>query len=653
MKRALRMWWNLAFLLVCCVVAWGQAPTAPAPSILRPAGPRSIERYLNIRSATAPTYSPVTDDIAYLTNVTGTNQVWKHPARGGYAEQLTFFDDRVQSVRWSPRGDVLLFTRDAGGNERSQLFLMDPEGETIDALTEAPKSIYQFGDFSRDGAWICYSSNERNERIFDVYVMELATRKSRRIVAGEVNHYAHSFSPDGRHLLVVREHSTDDNDLFLFDTRSESVLHLTPHTGEAFYRDMAWMPDGSGFYVATNQGRDKFNLAFYDLRQQKLTYVEDSNYDVDDTTGLTVDPKGRWLFYAWNEDAASAVRVRNLKTGTVELFRGLPRGVVSKASFNGDGTKVAFAYSSPGINSDVWVLQLSAPAAPGTVPASKSAGAVARQVSHSSRAGIPSSSFVTPEFVRYRSFDGVEVPAFFYLPQGAQKDGRLPAIVYVHGGPESQERPDFDAVFQYFLNRGYAILAPNIRGSAGFGRAYVHMDDYKKRPDAIRDVALAVDYLKSTGYVDARKIAVMGGSYGGFMALAQATMHPELWAAVVDIVGISNWKTFFANTGPWRRAHRASEYGDPEKDPEFMASISPINFVDRVRAPLIIIQGANDPRVPKIESDQMVEKLKARGVPVEYLVFADEGHGLAKRPNRIKGYSAIADFLDKHLKNAP
>jgi dipeptidyl aminopeptidase/acylaminoacyl peptidase len=637
-------------------MAWGQAPapaSVPAPSVLRPAGLKNIERYLNIRSASGPTYSPLTDDIAYLSNVTGTNQVWKNPARGGYAEQLTFFDDRVQSVRWSPRGDVLLFTRDAGGNERSQFFLMDPDGETIDALTDAPKVIHQFGGFSRDGAWICYSSNQRNERVFDVYVMELATRKSRRLFAGEVNHYAHSFSPDGRYVLAVREHSSYDNDLFLIDTRSESVLHLTPHTGEAFYRDMAWAPDGHGFYLAANQGRDVFNLAFYDLQQQKLSYLEDSARDVDDTTGLAIDRQGKWLFYAWNEDGASAVRIRNLKTGTVELFRGLPRGVVGQASFNGDGTKVAFAYSSPGINSDVWVLQLSAPPAAGAGAATRTTGAVARQVSHSGRAGIPSSSFVTPEFVRYRSFDGVEIPAFLYLPHGAQKDGRLPAIVYVHGGPESQERPNFNATFQYFLNRGYAILAPNIRGSAGFGRAYLRLDDYKKRPDAIRDVAVAVDYLKAGGYVDARKIAVMGRSYGGFMALAQATMHPELWAAVVDIVGISNWKTFFANTGSWRRSHRAAEYGDPEKDPEFMASISPINFVDRVRAPLIIIQGANDPRVPKIESDQMVEKLKARGVPVEYLVFADEGHGLAKRPNRIKGYSAIADFLDKHLKNAP
>lgn len=645
--------WMLA--LVLTTGAGAQAPLAPAaPDLVPGTGRYDMARYLNIRSATAPSYSPVTDDIVYLTNVTGTNQVWKHPARGGWPEQLTFFDERVQEVHWSPRGDVVLFTRDSGGDERSQLWLMDPDGENMIALTDAPKVIHDFGDFSRDGAWICYSSNERTERIFDVYVMELATRKARRIFAGDENYTAHSFSPDGRHVLAIRERSSYENDLFLIDTQSESVIHLTPHDGTAFYRNIVWAPDGSGLYLAANQDRDKASLAFLDIRQRKLNYLEESTHEVDDTTGLAIDRSGTVLFYAWNENGASAVRVHDLKTGRIELFRGLPRGVVGKGSFNGDGTKVAFHYASPAINSDVWVLTLGRkPATGGAVVAAKQDEAGARQVSHSTRAGIPSSRMVTPEMVSYPSFDGTSIPAFFYLPQGAQKDGKLPAIVYVHGGPESQERANFSAVFQYFLNRGYAILAPNIRGSAGYGKAYMAADNYKKRQDAIRDVALATDYLKSTGYVNGKKIVIMGGSYGGFMALAQATMNPDLWAAVVDIVGVANWNTLFKTTGAWRRSHRAAEYGDPEKDPEFLKSISPINFVDRIKAPLIVIQGANDPRVPKSESDQMVEKVRAKGTPVEYLVFADEGHGLVKRSNRIKGYTAIADFLDKHVRNAP
>ena len=612
-------------------------PAAPvAAGLLHSTGKYEVARYLNIRLASGPSYSPTTDDIVYLTSTTGTTQVWKDSGHGGYPEQLTFFDDRVQRVRWSPRGDVVLFTKDRGGDERSQLYLMDPAGETVEPLTRSPKVVYQFGDFSRDGARICYSSNERNERYFDVYEMDLATRQPRRLLSGEANYYAQSFSPDGRHVLASRENTNVDNDLFLVDTKSESVVHLTPHTEEAKYEDMAWMPDGSGFYLASNQGRDKANLAFLDVRTHTLRYTEDSPMELDDATGIAIDRQGTTLFYAWNNNGTSMAKLRDIKSGRVQDFRGLPKGVIGQGSFNGDGSRVAFSYSSPAINGDVWVWD---------VVQNK-----AWQVTHSTRSGIPESSFVEPQLVSYPSFDGTMIPAFLYLPKGAGKTSSLPAIVSVHGGPEAQERAWFNPVYQYFLNRGYAVLAPNIRGSAGFGTKYLHMDDYKKRKDAIEDVAQAAGYLKSSGYADPGKLVIMGGSYGGFMTLAQATMHPELWAAAVDIVGIANWRTFFQHTGAWRRANRATEYGDPDKDPEFMDSISPINFVDRIRAPLFVIAGANDPRVPQEESDQMVAKVKARGVPVEYIAFPDEGHGMAKRANRITGYSAIAEFLDKYVK---
>jgi dipeptidyl aminopeptidase/acylaminoacyl peptidase len=555
---------------------------------------------------------------------------------GGYPEQLTFFDDRVREVHWSPRGDVVLFTKDQGGDERTQLYLMDPNGEAIEALTSDPKVIYNFGDFSRDGSKICYSSNQRMERYFDVYVMDLATRQAKRIVSGERNFYCTGFSPDGRYVLVNRERNNYDNDLFLVDTQSESVTHLTPHKGDALYNYGAWLPDGSGFYLSSNQDRDKINLALYDVRAKQLKFIEDSPQELDDETGINIDRGGKYLFYAWNDNGASSVRIRNLQTNKVDIFRGLPRGTVGAGSFSADGSRVAFDYTSPAINADVWLLDLKSNRA--------------SQVTHSTRAGIPADSFVQPQTILYPSFDLWKIPAFFYLPKNAEKNGKLTAIVIVHGGPESQERAYFSSVVQYFVNRGYAVLSPNVRGSTGYGREYTHADDYKKRMDAIKDVAFAHEYLKNSGYVDPKKIVVMGGSYGGFMTLAQVTMNPDLWAAGVDIVGIANWTTFFKNTGAWRRENRAAEYGDPEKDPEFMRSISPINFVKQIKAPLFVIAGANDPRVPKPEADQIVAAVKAKGVPVEYISFPDEGHGMAKRANRIKGYGAVADFLDKYAK---
>lgn len=631
----IRKFLALLFLWLVAQTCMAQAAAGAHP-LTRSSG-YGMERYINIRSALAPSYSPVGDEVAYLTNVTGVNQVWKSPAHGGWPEQLTFFEDRVQRVAWSPRGDSLLFVKDQGGDERGQFYLVDAGGEHVEALTNDPKTIHQFGGFSRDGAWICYSSNQRDERYFDVYVMELATRKTRRLLAGDDTYNANSFSPDGRYVLATREHSNTENDLFLIDIQSTQATYLTPHSGEAIYRHATWLPDSSGFYLATNQDRDKSNLAFYDVKSRKLTHVEDSTYEVDDETEIAIDQAGRYLFYAWNQDGVSILRIRDLKTGQVQIFHGLPSGVVGRGSFNADGDKVAFSYSSPTINGDIWIYDLKANRA--------------SQVTHSTRAGIPEASFVPPQLITYSSFDKRQIPAFYYVPKNAGGE-RLPAIVVFHGGPEEQERPRFLPIYQYFVNRGYAVLAPNIRGSAGFGKQYIHMDDYKKRQDAILDGVAAADFLKTQSNIDPRKIAVMGSSYGGFMTLAEATMHPELWAAAVDIVGISSWSTYFINTGPWRRASRAAEYGDPEKDPEFMASISPINYADRIQAPLFVIAGANDPRVPKTEADQIVAKVKARGVPVEYLSFPDEGHGLAKRANRIKGYTAIADFLDRYVKNA-
>jgi dipeptidyl aminopeptidase/acylaminoacyl peptidase len=642
-----RIFQGVAIIAVASLLS-AQTSSTPVEKLISSTGKYDIERYLNIRSAEAPSYSSSGEEIAYLTNITGTNQVWKTQVRGGWPEQLTFFEDRVQSVHWSPRGDAILFTKDRGGDERSQLYLMDSKGETTVALTNAPKVIHAFGDFSWDGSSICYSSNERNERFFDVYVMNLASRKPRRLFTGEANYYALSFSPNGRYVLAAREDSSYNNDLFLIEVQSGSAANITPHSGEAYYQNTAWLPNSSGFYLSSNQGRDNFNLAFYDVAKKQLRFVEESPQEIDEETGITIDRQGRHMAYAWNDNGTSALRIRDMKSGRVETFRGLPRGVISQPSFSRDGARLTFSYMSPGINSDVWVLDLQ----PGATKAAKSANELqGRQITHSSRAGIPSPSFVEPQAVTYTSFDGTKIPAFLYLPKTAEA-GKLPAIISVHGGPESQERPTFKAVNQYFLNRGYAILAPNIRGSAGFGRKYLHMDDYKKRMDAIRDVAQGVEYLKSTGKIDPSKIVIMGGSYGGFMTLAQATMNPDLWAAAVDIVGIANWSTFFKNTGAWRRSHRAAEYGDPEKDPEFMASISPINHVEKIKAPLFVIAGANDPRVPKNEADQMVERVRAKGVPVEYISFPDEGHGMAKRSNRIRGYTAIADFLDKYVKNA-
>jgi dipeptidyl aminopeptidase/acylaminoacyl peptidase len=313
----------------------------------------------------------------------------------------------------------------------------------------------------------------------------------------------------------------------------------------------------------------------------------------------------------------------------------MPEGVLGDFEFSQDGSRLAFTLTGPERNPDVWVVDL-----PDGEP---------RRLTRSSTAGISPSTFRRPKVVRYPSFDGREIPALFHEPVGASIADDAPVIVNVHGGPESQSRPLFAPVTQYLLGRGYAVFAPNVRGSTGYGKAYTHLDDVELRMDSVKDLAYAAEWLRGRGH---EKIAVMGGSYGGFMVLAALTEYPELWTAGVDIVGIANLVTFLENTGSYRRALREPEYGSLERDRDFLKSISPIHKAQEITAPLMVIHGKNDPRVPVGEAEQIVEKVRNNGGAVEYLMYEDEGHGLAKLKNRLDAYPKIVAFLDEHLTRA-
>lgn len=317
-------------------------------------------------------------------------------------------------------------------------------------------------------------------------------------------------------------------------------------------------------------------------------------------------------------------------SGEETAVSGLPDGVVMQPAWAPDGQLLAFAFTAPSSPLNIWVWD----------------GNACRQITQVATGGIPEDTFIAPELVHFPSFDGLEIPAFLYMPPGVE---RPPVVMNVHGGPESQSRPAFAAVTQYFVNHGFALLVPNVRGSTGYGRIYTHLDDVEKRMDAVADLEAAVRWLRESGRVDGDRIAVMGGSYGGFMVLAALTTYPDLWAAGVDIVGIANFETFFQNTGAYRRHWRTPEYGDPERDRDLLRRISPIHSVDRIRAPLMVIHGDNDPRVPVNETEQIVEAVSRQGIPVELLRFPDEGHGVVKLKNKLVAYPAVADFLDRYL----
>jgi len=602
-----------------------------------------FERYLNVRTAFGASFSPDGTQLSFLTDITGVAEVWRVAVDVGAAlpawpAQLTYRGERVESATFSPAADRLLVTADVGGNERSQLYLLAADGSTFVPLTNEPETIFQFGEWSPDGARICYSSNERDPRYFDVYERDIASGETRRLLQQDGTNYAARYSPDGRQVLAMRFDANVRDQLWLIDVQTREARQMTPEIREGQARHIAaqWSADGKGLYLLSDRGRQFLCLAYLDLATTALTYLTDDQWNADE---LALTHDGSRLALVTNEDGYSKLVIFDVADGW-ERRRPLsapelPACVVREVTWSRDGSRLAFTLDAADDNPDVRVWDVEQQ--------------TLWRATRSDTAGIARASFVAPELVHYPTFDGREIPAFLFLPRTGQTRG-LPVVVWVHGGPESQFRPNFNTVIQYLVRRGYGVLAPNVRGSAGYGYDYQSLDDVRLRMNSVADLRFAAEWLARSGTADAARIAVMGGSYGGFMTLAALTTYPDLWAAGVDIVGIANFVTFLENTGPWRRKLREPEYGSLEHDREFLEEISPLRSADHIAAPLFVLHGRNDPRVPVGEAEQIATAVRARGLPVEYLVFDDEGHGIIKRANRLIAYPAIARFLDAHLK---
>jgi dipeptidyl aminopeptidase/acylaminoacyl peptidase len=489
--------------------------------------------------------------------------------------------------------------------------------------------IHSFGAFSPDGRQFAYASNARNERHFDIWSIDLDEPAGPRpVMATDETLRPLAWSPDGQSLLVHRANTYLDNDLFLVPVTGGEPVLLTPHSGEAAVADAAFAPDGRAIYLLTNQDREFAALVRLDLATRERTVLAAPEWDVE---AMAVAPSGDWLAYAVNVDGVSRITLVDLAYDEERDVSALPVGVASGLTWSAGGDLLAFALSGPQHPSDIWVT---------------GHDALARRVTTVDLAGLDRDAFVVPETIRYPTFDGREIPAFWYRPAG---DGPWPVVVDVHGGPEGQRRVDFHPVIQFLLARGFAVLSTNVRGSTGYGKTYCHLDDVERRMDAVADLDAANAWLRTQSGVEPEKLVVYGGSYGGFMVLSSLTTFPDHWAAGVDVVGIANFITFFENTGPWRRHLRSPEYGDPERDRDLLVSLSPIHKAEQITAPLLVLHGRNDPRVPLAEAEQIVARLRALDRDVSLRVYDDEGHGLIKLANKIDGYAAMADFLDRVL----
>jgi dipeptidyl aminopeptidase/acylaminoacyl peptidase len=625
-----------------------------------------IERYLTIRSAYGPT---VTGDgtVAFLLDTTGVAQVWTLDEPGGWPTQRTFYDEPVSFVAASPEREEFVFGMDDGGDERVQLHRLDADG-TVTDLTGTPGAKHRWGGWSHDGERLAFASNRRDESVFDVYVQGRSDTggAARLVEEGDGWLSVGGWSPGDDRLVVTEAHSSFDQDVYVLDVESGETTHLTPHEGSVRYLSAQWGPDGEALYLVTDEGSDTLVLARLDAGTGRLDTVRDGEeWNVD---GVAVDDRTGRLVYSRNVDGYTELTVGRLAGAlTVEdvATPDLPGAVAGGVSFGPDG-EVALSASGRTENTNVYLVDVETlreagdadsgdgkAGADGTVD---TGGRAVTRWTEASTAGIPTESFVEPELVRYGTFDGHEIPAFLSVPDEPRGAGRgdddgdgLPVIVDVHGGPESQRRPSFSGLVQFLLSRGYAVFEPNVRGSTGYGKRYTHLDDVEKRMDAVKDVVAGVDWLADRPRIDPDRVVAKGGSYGGFVVLAALTAFPDRWAAGIDVVGIANFVTFLENTGPWRRELREAEYGSLADDRDFLESISPVTTIGEIEAPLFVLHGANDPRVPVEEADQIAARAREQGVPVEKLVFEDEGHGIAKLDNRIEAYTRVVEFLDEHV----
>ncbi|MFC7166550.1 alpha/beta hydrolase family protein [Halospeciosus flavus] len=596
-----------------------------------------IERYLHVRSAGGPSFGP-DGQLAFTMDATGVPQVWRLDEPQAWPDQLSFHEEAVGFASYSPTRDELVFGMDQGGNEKTQLFRLAGDGSEEVNLTDHPEAIHQWGGWSHDGERFAFTANRRDEANFDGYVQrrDEVGEAAELVFDGQEKDWLSvaGWSPDDERLVFHEMHSNRDHDLYCLDLDSGETTHLTAdQEGEVRYGSVSWGPDGDVLYVTTDRFADTLELAELDPETGDIEVVYEGSGEWN-VSSVALDHDSRTLAIVRNVEGYSDLSLVELgpdREWEDLSSPDLPEGVLMGLSFGPDAERIAAAVSAPTENTNVHVFE-------------RDTGEAERWTD-ASTAGIPKETFRSPDLVHFESFDRLEVPAFFTVPEG---DGPFPVIVDIHGGPEAQRRPYFLALRQYFVDNGYAVFEPNVRGSSGYGREYMNLDNVEKRMDSVADVAAGVEWLNARPEIDPDRVVAYGGSYGGFMVLAALTEYPDLWAAGVDVVGIANFITFLENTGEWRREHREAEYGSLEEDREFLADISPINNIENIRAPLLVLHGANDPRVPVGEAEQIAEEA-AKHVPTEKLVFEDEGHGFSKLENRITAYRKTVEFLDEHV----
>ena len=610
-----------------------------------------FEDFLAIELAGGASWHPSGKKIAFTSNVSGYFQIYSSEILKGKTmdrKQLTDENDRCTDPQYLSDG-TLLFTRDRGGDENFQFGLIDKVGN-LHWLTSDLDVKYRTGLVTDTYLYFCANLIDRSR--FDVYRWKLPLLKNERELLFEPSKgiiQVTGSSSDDKQILMTQFIGNMDQHILLLDIENKSVTDLTfAISGNSPTRwDVVRWVDSENIVVNTDYNSDKKRLGILKTSKEFIPFKE-----IEDTMGFEIEAEfayskdSMWTYFIENQEGYSTIHRAKFFEDNFKDLETLPfpiRGVVPSGdarswsnafALSSDEHLLAITLSSGIQPTSVWIIDLKDMSNWPTIKVNT--------------AGLDPSVFIEPTLHRFESFDSLSIPYFRYIPEGIQPKEGWPTILMVHGGPEAQIRPDFNPVIQFYLSAGFAVITPNIRGSAGYGRKYLDLDNVEKRLDSIMDIRYLALHIKTNdNEIDGDRLIIYGGSYGGFAVLSAMTEHPDLWRAGVDIVGISNFVTFLQNTAAWRRSLRECEYGSLEHDIEVLTKISPIHKIDRIASPLFIIQGDNDERVPLSESVQMYEKLKEKGLPVRLMRFADEGHGLAKLKNKIKAYSEVVEWLNE------
>jgi dipeptidyl aminopeptidase/acylaminoacyl peptidase len=600
----------------------------------------TIEKLYMTRQVGRSTWSPDGKSIAFISNMSGRNNLWLVPAEGGWPVQLTVSDQRQTAPAWSPDGKWIAYQSDFQGDEQWDIFLVSPKTGRVVNLTQTREIAEMNPTWSPDGRYLAYEVKPKTSAAYEIDVYDMAMREVKHITTGTPQDRGNSdpiWSKDGKYIVYTQEQAKGtDSNIFIADVATEKSTLLTPHEGEQRYLGNDISSDGKRVLFTSNAANGYENVGLLDIASKKVSWLTKDKWEI---RGAEFSPDGKHVTFSANVDGNEDIYLHDLATGKSAVLA-IPRGVNEPAggrsAFTADGTRLLYSHNGPTAPNDLWVYTL--------------ATGKSHQVTHSLVAGVQPEDMVEPYLVHYPSRDGKwTISAFLYVPFNMARNAQNAAIVYIHGGPTSQSVNSFNRFVQFAANQGYMVLAPNYRGSTGYGKEFQQANLVDMGGGDLQDVLAGVDWIKQTGHLDPKKIAVMGGSYGGYLSMMAVTKAPEVWAAGVPIVPFVNWFTEIENEDPVLQQSDLATMGDVVKNKALYEDRSPINFIDQIKAPLLLLAGGHDPRCPKSETQQVVEAIKKRGGTVDYKIYENEGHGFARVENQIDAYKRVADFLLAHV----